>query len=183
MPVRTQQASRDQPVTFTADSVEYDRENSLVIADGHVEAWQDDHVLRADRVTFDRNTGVAAAKRQCRAARAGRAGAVRRLRRTDPGHEQWRAARHARDSCRERQTGSKRCAAHRGQDQRAVAGRLFHLQPLREGPDQAAALADPCALGGAGSRAQEDRVPRMPCWRCTAFPLATCRISGTPILR
>ncbi len=57
-----QSASRNQPVTFTADSVEYDRENSLVIAQGHVEAWQDDHVLRADRVTFDRNTGVAAAK-------------------------------------------------------------------------------------------------------------------------
>jgi LPS-assembly protein len=53
---------RDQPVTFTADSVEYDRENSLVIAQGHVEAWQNDHVLRADHITFDRNTGVAAAK-------------------------------------------------------------------------------------------------------------------------
>ena len=57
-----QPASRDQPVTFTADSVEYDRENSLVIAQGHVEAWQSDNVLRADRITFDRNTGVAAAK-------------------------------------------------------------------------------------------------------------------------
>ena len=56
------QASRDQPVTFTADSVEYDRENSLVIAQGHVEAWQGDHVMRADKVTFDRNTGVAAAQ-------------------------------------------------------------------------------------------------------------------------
>ena len=56
------QASRDQPVSFTADSVEYDRENSLVIAEGHVEAWQDDTVMRADKVTFDRNTGVAAAK-------------------------------------------------------------------------------------------------------------------------
>jgi LPS-assembly protein len=54
--------SRDQPVTFTADSVEYDRENALVTAVGHVEAWQNDHVLRADHVTFDRNTGVAAAK-------------------------------------------------------------------------------------------------------------------------
>ena len=57
-----QPASRNQPVTFTADTVEYDRENSLVIAQGHVEAWQDDHVLRADRVTFDRNSGVSAAK-------------------------------------------------------------------------------------------------------------------------
>ena len=55
-------ASRDQPVSFTSDTVEYDRENSLVIADGHVEAWQGDHVLRADKVTFDRNTGVAAAR-------------------------------------------------------------------------------------------------------------------------
>jgi LPS-assembly protein len=49
-------------VTFTADAVEYDRQNALVIAQGHVEAWQDDHVLRADRITFDRNTGIAAAK-------------------------------------------------------------------------------------------------------------------------
>lgn len=57
-----QPASRNQPITFTADSVEYDRENSLVIADGHVEAWQNDSVLRADQITFDRNTGVAAAK-------------------------------------------------------------------------------------------------------------------------
>jgi LPS-assembly protein len=56
------QAMRDQPVTFTADSVEYDRDNSLVIADGHVEAWQNDSVLRADHMTFDRNTGVAAVK-------------------------------------------------------------------------------------------------------------------------
>jgi LPS-assembly protein len=58
----SQPASRNQPVTFTADSVEYDRENSLVIAEGHVEAWQNDSVLRADHITFDRNTGVAAAK-------------------------------------------------------------------------------------------------------------------------
>jgi LPS-assembly protein len=56
-----QQVSRDKPVMFTSDSVEYDRDNSLVIADGHVEAWQSDTVLRADKVTFDRNTGVAAA--------------------------------------------------------------------------------------------------------------------------
>jgi LPS-assembly protein len=56
------QGARNQPVTFSADSVEYDRPNALVIAQGHVEAWQDDHVLRADRITFDRNTGIAAAK-------------------------------------------------------------------------------------------------------------------------
>jgi len=55
-------AAHNQPVTFTADAVEYDRENALVIAEGHVEAWQGDQVLRADRITFDRSTGIAAAK-------------------------------------------------------------------------------------------------------------------------
>jgi LPS-assembly protein len=53
--------SREQPVTFTADQVQYDREHGLVTAIGHVEAWQNDHVVRADKITFDRNTNVAAA--------------------------------------------------------------------------------------------------------------------------
>ena len=57
-----QTGSRDQPVTFTADSVEYDRDNALVTAQGHVEAWQEGHVLHADKVTFDRNTGILAAQ-------------------------------------------------------------------------------------------------------------------------
>lgn len=55
------QLNANQPVTFSADAVEYDREKGLVVARGHVEAWQNDHVLRADVVTFDRNTGVMAA--------------------------------------------------------------------------------------------------------------------------
>jgi len=54
-------ASNDAPVTFTADQVDYDRENGLVIAHGSVEAWQNEHVLRADEIVFNRNTGVAAA--------------------------------------------------------------------------------------------------------------------------
>jgi LPS-assembly protein len=53
--------SRTDPVTFTADEVQYDRDGALVTATGHVEAWQDDRVLRADKITFDRNTNVAAA--------------------------------------------------------------------------------------------------------------------------
>lgn len=53
--------TRNQPVTFTARQVEYDRKDALVIATGHVEAWQNDHVLRADRIVFNRNTGTAAA--------------------------------------------------------------------------------------------------------------------------
>ncbi len=51
----------DQPVTFSADEVDYDKDKSLVTATGHVEAWQDGHVLRADKIVFDRTTGVAAA--------------------------------------------------------------------------------------------------------------------------
>ena len=46
--------SREAPVTFSADQVEYQREKSLVIARGHVEAWQNGVVLRADEVTFNR---------------------------------------------------------------------------------------------------------------------------------
>lgn len=53
--------SRNQPVTFTADAVSYDRTHGILTATGHVEAWQNDHVLRADKITFDRNTNVAAA--------------------------------------------------------------------------------------------------------------------------
>ena len=56
------QVSEHQPVTFSADEVRFDQEHNLVIASGHVEAWQNDHILRADLITFDRNTGVAAAQ-------------------------------------------------------------------------------------------------------------------------
>jgi LPS-assembly protein len=51
--------SSNAPVTFTADQVEYDKERSLVIARGAVEAWQNEHVLRADEIVFNRDTGVA----------------------------------------------------------------------------------------------------------------------------
>ena len=53
--------NKSDPVAFTADEVQYDRDNALVTATGTVEAWQNDHVLRADKITFDRNTNVAAA--------------------------------------------------------------------------------------------------------------------------
>jgi LPS-assembly protein len=53
--------NRNEPVTFSADQVDYDKDKSLVTATGHVEAWQNGHVMRADTITFDRNTGVAAA--------------------------------------------------------------------------------------------------------------------------
>src|SRR5271168_1588814 len=54
-------AVRNEPVTFTADEVDYDRERSLVTARGHVEAWQAGRVVRADEMTFNRETGVVVA--------------------------------------------------------------------------------------------------------------------------
>jgi LPS-assembly protein len=57
----SQPITGNQPVTFEADQVSYDKEHGLVTASGHVEAWQNDHIMRADRVTFDRNTNVVAA--------------------------------------------------------------------------------------------------------------------------
>ncbi len=53
--------NRRDPVGFTADQVEYNRETGIVTATGNVEAWQNDHVLRADKITFDRNRDIAAA--------------------------------------------------------------------------------------------------------------------------
>jgi LPS-assembly protein len=54
--------SGNQPVTFLADRVTYDKIAGIVTADGHVQAWQNDHYLAADQVTFDRTTDVAAAR-------------------------------------------------------------------------------------------------------------------------
>lgn len=57
----TPPVNSNDPVTFTADSVEYDREHALVTAKGNVEAWQNDNVLKADKITYDRDTNVIAA--------------------------------------------------------------------------------------------------------------------------
>jgi LPS-assembly protein len=53
---------RNTPVTFTAQEVEYDEGRGVVTARGAVEAWQNQRVLRADRFTYDRNTGLATAE-------------------------------------------------------------------------------------------------------------------------
>ena len=54
--------NRRDPVTFTADTLDYDRDHAIITATGNVEAWQNDNVVRADRMTFDRNTNIAAAE-------------------------------------------------------------------------------------------------------------------------
>ena len=53
---------RDAPVTFTATEVEYDQNENRVTASGAVEAWQGERILRADRFTYDRDTGIAVAE-------------------------------------------------------------------------------------------------------------------------
>ncbi|MFC3127021.1 LPS-assembly protein LptD [Pseudoroseomonas globiformis] len=53
------QTGNNAPVTFTAEQVEYDRDNNRVTATGAVEAWQNDRILRADRFTYNRETGIA----------------------------------------------------------------------------------------------------------------------------
>ncbi len=53
--------SRTAPVGFIANQVHYERNHTLVVASGHVEAWQNNTVLRADKVTFNRTSGVATA--------------------------------------------------------------------------------------------------------------------------
>ncbi len=50
--------SRDAPVVFTADEVEYNDATGVVSARGRVEAWQGERFVRADSFTHDRNTGV-----------------------------------------------------------------------------------------------------------------------------
>lgn len=55
-------AAAGEPVTFTAEEVEFDQNSGTVTARGRVEAWQGDRVLRADRFTYNRNTGVATAE-------------------------------------------------------------------------------------------------------------------------
>jgi LPS-assembly protein len=49
------------PVAFSADDLQYDRDQGITTATGHVEAIQNGRILRADKVVFNRNTGVAAA--------------------------------------------------------------------------------------------------------------------------
>jgi LPS-assembly protein len=61
-PQRAGAPDRNAPVTFTAETINYDEPTQTVTATGRVEAWQNDRVLQADRVTFDRRTGIARAE-------------------------------------------------------------------------------------------------------------------------
>ncbi|MCS6892197.1 MAG: LPS assembly protein LptD [Rhodovarius sp.] len=55
---QTLRADLEQPVSFAADRVEYDRERDVLTAEGRVEAWQGGRILRADRFVYDRARGT-----------------------------------------------------------------------------------------------------------------------------
>ncbi|QNT79621.1 LPS-assembly protein LptD [Entomobacter blattae] len=49
------------PVTFQSNTVEYNNKTGIVTWTGDVQIWQNDNIVRADKVTYDRNTNVVAA--------------------------------------------------------------------------------------------------------------------------
>ena len=53
--------SQQDPLTYLADQESYAK-NGLVTWQGNVRVWQGDHALRADTITYDRNSGVLAAR-------------------------------------------------------------------------------------------------------------------------
>ncbi|MCQ9156086.1 LPS-assembly protein LptD [Acidomonas methanolica] len=54
--------SAADPVTYLTDHESYDQKNGIATWWGNVQVWQGDHALRADKITYDRNTGVMAAR-------------------------------------------------------------------------------------------------------------------------
>lgn len=52
---------KNQPAYYQADQAEDDRDSGIITLTGHVEFWQNERVLLADKVTYDKNTDVAAA--------------------------------------------------------------------------------------------------------------------------
>ena len=134
-----QPITRNDPVTFTADRLEYDRDKQIVTATGNVEAWQRDNVLKADRITFDRTTNVAAATGNvvmvqpdgqvvfsdyAELTEGLRDGVLKGMRallaENPPGH----------GFTRRRAERAERCG-------------LYNMQPVQDGSDTGAALADP----------------------------------------
>ncbi|MGE4480516.1 LPS-assembly protein LptD [Acidocella sp.] len=52
---------KDAPVSFTSDSLSYDKNGNIITASGHVTAVQNGQTLHADKVTIDRNTNIVTA--------------------------------------------------------------------------------------------------------------------------
>mgnify|MGYP003362111069 FL=1 len=56
------QTSPNDPATFQADKVDYNDVEHTVTWTGNVQVWQGDRVLRADKIVYDRDTGLIAAR-------------------------------------------------------------------------------------------------------------------------
>ncbi len=139
--------------------MDYDKDKSLVTATGHVEAWQNGHVMRADKITFDRNTGVAAA-----------IGHVVLLEPdgevmfADYAEMQNNMSDGILKDMRALLQQNGRLAANGAQ---RTGGQINELSKVvyttcnlcAKDPSTAAAMADPGVFGGAGPGAQEDRIP------------------------
>ena len=80
------------PVTFLADSVNYDKTNNIVTAAGHVRAWQNGQTLYADKIVLDRNTDVVTASGNVVLSEPGGEDGLRQPCRALEGHEKCRDA-------------------------------------------------------------------------------------------
>jgi LPS-assembly protein len=54
--------SKNAPDTFVADQVQTDTKTNITTWTGNVQVWQGDQAMRADVITYDRNSGVLAAR-------------------------------------------------------------------------------------------------------------------------
>ena len=180
-----QPLSRNEPVTFTADQVEYDKEKDLVIATGHVEAWQNGHVLRADKIVFDRNTGIAAATGHVVLLEPDGEVMFADYAEMTEQHERRHPEGHAR-------AAGSRTASSPPTARGAPRGKINELSKVvystcnlcKKDPTTAAAVADPRQFRRAGPGAQARRVSRTP--TLEMFGIAgglVSHISGTPIRR
>ncbi len=61
-PDKTVPGNKSAPIGFIADKIDYDQNNNIVVARGHVQAWQDNQVITADSITFDRAANRAVAR-------------------------------------------------------------------------------------------------------------------------
>ncbi|MFT8656236.1 MAG: LPS assembly protein LptD [Acetobacter papayae] len=55
-------SSSDAPATFQSDKVDYNDTDHTVTWSGNVQVWQDERVLRADQIVYDRDTGIVTAR-------------------------------------------------------------------------------------------------------------------------
>ena len=164
----------NEPVTFTADNVDYDRDN--VAGDRHRPCRGVAERPRAARrpshlrPQHRRRRG----HRPCGAAGAGRAGAVRRLRRTDAGHAATACCSGMRALlAAERQAGGQRRAAHRRR--RSTSCRRSSIPPAisaSKDPTRPPLWQIRACIGGAGrssTRRSSTTTPR-------------CEMYGIPVV-